>query len=225
MIFIAPEAFAQKVKIGALHFPPFYEVDSQSEVSGHYIDLLKKIFDNAGLEYSISGYPPKRLYVNLAKGKVDVWMGTKGVEVYEGKTFVVEEKITDIFLRVFTTGKTQGIKKVQDLNNKRIITILGYNYGGFVKYLDNPENNIRTDQSSTHELAFKKLKAGRADYLLDYKYPSDAVLKDMDIPDLKWDDIKTIGIYIFVSKKAENAEEIFEKISKSVEQLKKSGDI
>jgi ABC-type amino acid transport substrate-binding protein len=225
LIFFKTSTFAEKIKVGVLHFPPFYQVDSDSEFKGYYIDILKKVFENAGMDYNISLYPSKRLYLNLAKGKVDVWMGTKGVDIYKNKTFVVEKKITDIYLRVYTTGNTPGIKTVQDLNNKRIITILGYNYGGFVKYLNNPKNNIRTDQSSTHELAFKKLRTGRADYLLDYKVPSETVLKKLDIPDLKWNDIKTVGIYIFVSKKAENAEEIYRNISKSVEELKENGEI
>jgi ABC-type amino acid transport substrate-binding protein len=214
---------AEKIKIGALHFPPFYVVESKDSVSGYYIDVLKTIFENAGLEYQFEGYPPKRLYIGVAEGLVDVWMGTRGVAVYEDKTIFVEEKIADIFLRCFSIGDTPEIKTKEDLKGKKIITILGYNYGGFISYLNDPENKIEQDPASSHELAFKKLKAGRANYLLDYKLPSETIIKDMDIPGLKWNDLQTIGIYISISKKSERSNEIYEKLKKSVSDLKKQG--
>jgi len=216
---------ADKVKIGALHFPPFYVVETKDDVSGYYIDVLKTIFEHAGLEYTFEGYPPKRLYIGVAEGLVDVWMGTRGVEIYEDKTFYINEKIGDIFLRCFSIGDTPEIKTTENLKGNKIITILGYNYGGFISYLNDPENNIEQDPTSTHELAFKKLKAGRAKYLLDYKLPSEAVLKDLDIPGLKWNDLQSIGIYISISKKSERANEIYEKLTKSVAELKKQGKI
>lgn len=218
-------SFAEKVKIGALHFPPFYVVETKDDVSGYYIDTLKTIFEHAGLEYTFEGYPPKRLYIGVAEGLVDVWMGTRGVEIYEDKTFYIKEKIADIFLRCFRIGETPEIKTTEDLKGKKVITILGYNYGGLISYFNDPANNIKQDPTSSHELAFKKLKAGRAKYLLDYKLPSETVLKDFDIPDLKWNDLQAIGIYISISKKSERANEIYEKLTKSVSELKKQGKI
>lgn len=218
-------SFAEKIKIGALHFPPFYVVNSKDDVSGIYIETLKIIFNNAGLEYNFEGYPPKRLYLAVADGLVDVWMGTRGVQIYEDKTLYVQEKIADIYLRCFSVGNTPEIKTTEGLKGNKIITILGYNYGGFISFLNDPANNIEQDPASTHELAFKKLKAGRAQYVLDYKLPSETVLKKSNIPGLKWNDLQTIGIYISISKKSERANEIYEKLTKSVAELKKTGKI
>jgi ABC-type amino acid transport substrate-binding protein len=218
-------SYAQKIKIGALNFPPFYIVESKDNVKGYYIDVLKKIFENADLEYEFEGYPPKRLYLGLAEGLIDVWMGTRGVDTYEDKTIFVEEKIADIFLRCFWVENDYAIKTKDDLKNKKIITILGYNYGGFIKFLNDPENNIELDPSPGHEIAFKKLKAKRAKYLLDYRLPSESVLQNMEFKGLNRHDLETIGIYISISKKSERANEIYEKLKKSVRELKAKGEI
>jgi hypothetical protein len=65
---------ADEIKVGFLHFPPFYIYNSQGnpEHSGTIINLIQNILDQAGYQYSFTNYPPARLYNNLASGRYNI---------------------------------------------------------------------------------------------------------------------------------------------------------
>ncbi|MBF0203167.1 MAG: transporter substrate-binding domain-containing protein, partial [Desulfamplus sp.] len=167
----------QEIKVGGFNFEPFYVVEDGKEPSGLLVDYIKAALTKSNMSsYSVEGYPPKRLYMYLAEGDVDLCLGVKGVPALEGNVIYSNEKITDIDLRLYYRQETMVLKSKEELRGKRILTIRGYSYGGFIKYLANPENNIVMDVTNGHELAFKKLQAKRADYVLDYSFPSDETL-------------------------------------------------
>lgn len=67
-------AISEPLEIGMLDFPPYYILGKNEEVKGGLlVDMLVKIFDRAGIEYTLAGYPPKRLYSNVV-GITHVWL-------------------------------------------------------------------------------------------------------------------------------------------------------
>ncbi|MDM8524899.1 transporter substrate-binding domain-containing protein [Desulfococcaceae bacterium HSG8] len=211
--------------MGALHFPPFYFVKSTSHVEGNLMDMITKILKRASIDYVVRGYPPKRLYKNVADGKTDIWVGNKEVPVYEGKIIHSDFPIFQVELRVYTIDDKELPSVKEELRAKNIITMRGYSYGGMIKFLEDPENKISTDPANSHKSALLKLKGGRADYLLDYKYPVSKELEKTKVKNLKYNTLFKIPLYIMVSKKTPKAEKILHRMEKAYHQLKKEGKI
>lgn len=219
------KAQSEPLKVGVLDFPPFYIVKNETDVSGTMADVLRKTLDKAGISYVIKGYPPKRLYKELAEGSVHIWMGIKGVPDYEGKVLYGASQTGEIEIRLYTTADKPLLNSLDDMKGKKIITIRGYGYGGMVTFLNDPKNGITSDPTDGHDLAFKKLIKGRSDYVLDYKQPAeDTISKDM-ITGLKFSSLKNIKLYFIVSKKAPDAENNMKKIEAAYLTLKKEGTI
>lgn len=215
--------FSEPLEIGLFNFPPYYLVDSKEEVKGGiFVEMLKKMMDRAGYEYTFVAYPPKRLYSNLGKGITHIWLGTLGVAEYEGKTVVSPVKIADINLQVYTNDKYTVLpKSMDDLKGKSVITIFGYNYGGLIKFLEDPENRISIEAAKSHNAAFMMLKLGRANFLLDYHEPSSEVIKEINIPDLRYAPIKKLSMHLHVSKARPDAEEIMQRLMKVYSEMKR----
>ena len=188
-------------------------------------DMITKILKRASIDYVAKDYPPKRLYKNMADGKTDIWVGVKEVPVYEGKIIHSDFPIFQIELRVYTIGDKELPSVKEELRLKNIITIRGYSYGGMIKFLEDPENKISTNPTNSHKSALLKLKAGRADYLLDYKYPVLRELETTEVNNLKYNTLVKIPLYIMVSKKTQKADEILHRMEKAYHQLKKEGEI
>lgn len=220
-------SYSAPLEIGVLNLPPYYIVENDTTVAGgYYVDMLKQVFEKAGLEYVFKGYPAKRLYKNVGDGTTQVWMGTLGVAEYEGKTIISPKQTSEINLEVYTLGSAELLPKtVEDLKGKAVITIFGYNYGGTLKFLEDPQNNIKTEPAKTHESAFKMLQAGRAPFLLDYKEPASEVIPKLNIQDIKKSSIKTLGIYIHINNKVPDAQAIMDKLMKAYDALKAEGKI
>ncbi|MBF0228407.1 MAG: transporter substrate-binding domain-containing protein [Desulfamplus sp.] len=216
---------AQEFEVGVFNFPPFAVIEEGKEPSGILIDYIKPILKKCNLTYSIKGYPPKRLYKYLADGETEIALGVKGVPELEGNVLYSNEKITDIDLRVYSRAETPPIKTKEDMHGKRIITIRGYSYGGFIKYIENPATKIVADVTNGHELAFKKLQAQRADYVLNYSLPSEKALKSINIPGIQSYSISSLELFFIVSKKSPDAENLLKKLEQAFIELKKEGNV
>ncbi len=70
-------------------------------MGGTVLTILKQVLDKAGYTYSINGYPFKRLYRNVAKSKVDVFIGTKDAPAYKGKAIYGHSLIDSVDLRIY----------------------------------------------------------------------------------------------------------------------------
>ena len=226
-IFISVSSYAETIEVGVLHFPPFYDVKGDTEVDGYIpSQILHPVMALLGQDdYVIRAYPPKRLYENMANGKVHIWCGNKDVPTYNGKVFIDKDPVLHVDMRVYSIADTPQVKTREDLNGKRIIAIRGYSYGGFIRYLQNSENQITTDLTDTHHLAFMKLKKGRANYFLGFKNPSDEVLAEFPVENLKSNSIVKIPIFCMVSKAAPDARNLFDNFVEGLDQLERENKV
>ncbi len=220
---IPGDSFSELLKVGVLDFPPYYVVKSESNVTGSLTAVIRKTLERAGIPYELNGFPPKRLYKNLGEGVTHVFLGTRGVPEYDGQVLYSSIKVEEIEVRLYTLRDKPLLKTLQELKGKQVITQRGYGYGGMVTFLDDPANGITVDPTDGHELAFKKLIKGRADYLLDYMQPAEAVIKNGRLTGLKFSRLKSLSVQFIVSKKVPDAENLLKKIDAAYLALKKEG--
>ena len=220
LLLSAPSYAFEKMHVGFLNIPPLFEMTADNKPSGLMYDLTVKILDKAGIDYDFNAYPPKRHYQNLATGITNITMGIKGVPVYDNEVLYSKDPISNLELMLFTKGETPQIKDIKDLIGKSVIVISAYSYGGMIDFLRDPNNHITIDEAVTHETAFKKLKAGRAEYLLEYKQPAEITLKSVPIDDIKSQTLKKIDFYLIVTKKTPDAGKILEALEKAFSEIK-----
>lgn len=213
------------VNVGYIEFPPVFYTDSKGKPQGILIDLVGKVIVHAGYEWKAASYPTNRMISLLVNGKIDLWVGLSTIPAFKEKTLIGQSEIMKISLCSYTIGKKPPIKTKEDLKGKSVIILNGYSYGGWITFIQNPHNNIRYHGTGTHMSAFKMLKAKRADYLLNYKGPSETTLKNIEIPDLQVNEISAFGAYFVVSKKTPNAEDLLNDLEKAYQQLKKEGNL
>lgn len=213
------------IKVGVLHFPPFYVFSENGEVSGIYTDIIRKVLSGAGYNYSISGFPPKRFYTQLGDNTTNFFLGVKGSKYIEGKVEFGHLKFEGIQLRIYSKGDKPILSTKEELKGKRVIVIRGFGYGGLSKYIQNPENNIEAIEATDHYLAFKMLYAGRADYLLDYRATSSLVIDELKLSDINYGVMQQANTYFIINKQYPDYQQVLHNIENSYISLVESGDI
>ena len=211
--------------LGVLDFPPYSVIEKSGACKGIMVDLMERVLKHAGIPYAVKGFPQKRLFSNLSTGKTDIYMGIKGVPFYQGKVIFSNFVVADLDLRVYARKGTPLIQTIEQLKGKKVIVIMGYGYGGLVRFLKDPANHITVDPSHTHTIAFRKLKAKRADYVLDYRRPASIAMEDVGIEGVQSHSISKLGIYFIVSKKTPGAEELMERMEMAYRSLKTDGKL
>jgi len=212
---------AEPYKVGLVDFPPFATIDKSGKYSGIMVELLEKVLKRAEISYEVAPFPQKRLFKNLATGETDIYMGVKGVPYYEGKVLFSDVAVCDIDLRAYCLKKTPPIQARHQLKGKSIIVIMGYGYGGLIGYLKDPANRITLDPTATHVLAFRKLKAKRAQYVLDYRRPATMAIDNEKMTEnVDFTSIAKLNIYFIVSKKAPEAQRLMKRMEEAYQALK-----
>jgi len=150
---------------------------------------------------------------------IDLWVGLSTIPAFKGKTLVGDSEVLKITLRSYCIRTLPPIKVKEDMNGKSIIIMRGYSYGGWIKHIKDPANNVKYLESDSHDSAFRMLKAGRADYLFDYKSPATKALENLQVPGLEYNDLSTFSAYFVVSAKARNAAKLLHEIESSYKQL------
>lgn len=214
---------ARKIKYGYIEFPPFTYTDETGKPSGILVELARKIIPAAGYEFEAYSFPVRRLASYIGSGDLDLWMGLKTLPEFSGKAYIGETVVADLILRAYSRGKKKPIIVKEDMIGKSIIVLRGYSYGGWITFIEDPKNNINYIKANKHEAAFNMLKAERAEYLLDYKKPSDMALRKISIPDLEYNQISALPCYFIVSKANPRGAEILERLEKSYQTLKSQG--
>jgi polar amino acid transport system substrate-binding protein len=212
-------------RVGVLDFPPFCVIHKTGEYTGILVEVLEKVLKHNGISYTIAGMPPKRLYTGLSTGEIDIYMGVKGVPLYAGKVFFSDSVVADIDLRVYSRKGAPVIQSLEQLKGKKIMVLMGYGYGGLIRFLKDPRNRITLDPTADHITAFRKLKAGRADYVLDYRRPASKAIEEVGLKDFDYGSIMKLDVYFIVSKKTPGAEELMGKIENSYQALKAQGEL
>ncbi|WP_207681578.1 substrate-binding periplasmic protein [Desulfonema magnum] len=194
-------AQARTLKMVHIESEPFYFTNESGKSQGILIDLVDKVMKKAGYQWNTISYPAKRMVQSIVRGDADMWLGLPTLPGFKGTTVIGRHEIAKATQCAYTKGENPPIINKEDLSGKTLITLIGYSYGGWIHYIKNPANHVKYHEVFSNDLAFKMLRAKRADYLLSYKRVSEIILKKMDFPELRFNEISAMGLKFVVSKK------------------------
>jgi polar amino acid transport system substrate-binding protein len=219
----------QTLRMGYIEFTPVFYTDNDGVPQGLLVDLARQVVPAAGYKLELKSLPVKRMASSLIKGEIDLWAGLKTLEGFEENTFAGDSNLLQICLSAYTLGEVPSITTKEDLNQKMIIGLRGFSYGGWVTYLKDPVNEIDFIEVDSHESGLKVLErnnnAGNKCYLLDYEQPVDKALQNYPVDSLNKNPINCLDAYFVVSKKTPNAQTVLDRLESAYNELKKSGQV
>lgn len=213
----------QEIALGYIEFPPVFSTDKFGHPKGLLIELAKMVIPKAGYRWTSHSRPTKRMANDIATGDLDLWIGLSTLPEFEETTIIGKPIVSTIELNAYWLGEKPVIQTKEDLSDKRIITLHGYSYGGWIKYIQNPINNVTECRAFSHEQAVNMLKYNRCDYLLNYSGPMNHKLKSIPIDELQHNRVSALEARFVVSKKTKNAKQLLESLVKAYYELVDEG--
>lgn len=194
--------------------------NSRGEPDNPLLRLADAIFMKAGIPWHATSYPAIRMLDNLRNGKSEFSMLVNAPALDEC-CVVGRKPLTSTELRVYRYADQPAIKSREDLAGKSVITIQGYSYGGLLAFVADKRNSVTNNIAPTHEAAFAMLERKRADYLIDYSGPSTEILALSPIGDLRYEVIDRPDVYLVLSKKRAEAQQLMTRLEAIAESLNK----
>ena len=222
---IISTAEARTIRMVYIEAPPFYFTDEKGNPQGFLFELMKQVTKQAGYELEAFSYPAKRMAYELLSGGADVWLGVATIPGFEDQTLIGKTEIINVRLNIYYIGDKKAIRSKEDFSDKSIIGLRGYSYGGLIQFIINPANRVTYYETVSHEAALKMLKAGRADYLLDYRIPVERTLKTIEVPGLKFVELSSVPLKFVVSKKVPDAPELLKELEDAYKELEQTGEL
>lgn len=199
-------------------FPP------NSKELGIFPEILNEITKLTGDKFEYTYLPPQRMRTFFDEGKVDVDIGVNPVWRSDSKVESVYSipfaKAEDVI--VFAKGKKISGKDAKAFKGKKIATVRGYIYPGFMKAF--ADQSISRRDVNSESQALKVLAAGRLDQafirkdIALYFIKSDPSLKDLEIGE-------TIGSVDISIRLHINKKSALKRINKAISTLKKNGTL
>lgn len=183
-LFIAGPSQAQQIrdtlKVGYVDVPPLAYQAENGRAEGVFIDLTRRVAEEAGYDLDFRFLPVSRAYFYLRTGGIDVWPGVTDVPALAGE--VLESYVSPLPFQLSAWGKKDAppVRHFNDFKNKTLILIAGYTYGGLAERLERTPG-IKVTEAPNHGAAVAMLNRGRGDYLLDYQDPVNAVLGEFPV--------------------------------------------
>ncbi|HCY83800.1 MAG TPA: amino acid ABC transporter [Desulfobacteraceae bacterium] len=193
-------------------------LNKQNQPVSPMLYLAEAILEKAGFAIEAQAYPARRLFNNLRNGSTDFSILVKASSLRDHCLFS-RRPVYSTTLRVYYIGAKSPIRSPEDFVGKDVITIRGYSYANLRHFLSDPANGITNMVAPTHRSAFKMLNRGRASYVLDYESAARKILAEYEIPDLNANIIKELDIYLVLSKKYPEADELMLKLEDAADSI------
>lgn len=191
--------------------PILTELDNNGAVYDPVMRKMEVIFEKAGIEWQDSPVPIHRMYEYLNTKPETFSILVKTPYIIEC-CITSEKPVYRIELGVFRHAETPPLLQIHSIISKHIITIEGYSYGVLRPFLTDEDSNIVQYPANSHQSAYSMLKAGRADYLLDYRGPVREARKEKEDHDIQYDALDTLELYFIFNKEYPDAENIMIKL-------------
>ena len=218
-------AEAKTIRMVYIEAPPFYFTDPNGTPHGFLIELMNQVTQKAGYELEAFSYPAKRMAYMLINGEADIWLGVSTIPDFKGRTLIGKTEVLNVVLNIYSIGNKKALLDKEDFSGHSIIVLRGYSYGGLINFIKDPANRVTYYETGSHESAFKMLKNGRADYLLDYCIPADRTMDIVKIPGLKSARLSSLPLKFVVSKKTPDALNVLMEIEDAYRALVQTGKI
>lgn len=191
--------------------PILTEFDDNGEAYDPITRRMDNIFQQAGLKWIDSPVPIPRMYEYL-NTKSEYFSLLVKTPYIERCCITSKKPVFRVELGVYRYSHTPPLSKIHSIISKRIITIEGYSYGVLRPFLTDADSNIVQYPAKSHQSAYSMLRAGRADYLLDYRGPVSGARKNMKDHGIQYDVLDTLELYFIFNKQFPNAENLMLKL-------------
>ncbi len=167
------------LRIAYTEFPPIEYQNEQGEPAGIFIDLTRRVVEEAGYTPEFVYLPVSRIYLYLKSGVIDLWPGLSNIPSLQGEVLESWVNAYPVQLSVWYLETSQPLVHFDQLEGKTVIVIGGYTYGGLLAWLEASED-IRLTEAPNNRAALEMLKLNRGDYVLDYRQPIEEILTQPD---------------------------------------------
>ncbi|WP_297797191.1 transporter substrate-binding domain-containing protein [uncultured Marinobacter sp.] len=176
------------LRIAYAEFPPIEYRDADGEAAGLFIELTRKVAEEAGYTPDFLYLPVGRIYLYMKTGEIDVWPGLTAIPSLREEVLESWVRPIPVQLSAWHVDGTPPLTHLDDLRGKTVIVISGYTYGGLLQKLQSRED-VHITEAPNHRAGVDMLKRQRGDYLLDYRQPvldilnqpSDRVLRHSEV--------------------------------------------
>jgi len=224
-IFMTTILFGQTLTISTGEWQPW--VSETLRKDGVAIDIVKTIFKSQSIDTEISFYPWKRSFDLAKKGKFDasaIWFKTEEREkdfLYSNPIFSTQNVI------IYKKGKKIKFSNFDDLKTYKIALTRSYSYGKMIDSMID-EKSIKIKWVNNDILALKQLeKRDNFDIFICAKSVAKSLItdnfKDGSIFIFHPKPIAETPLYLIVSKKVKDAQNIIDSFNKGLIELQKKG--
>lgn len=170
--------------VGYLDAPPVTFQSEEGRAEGIFIELTRRVAEEAGYDLEFRLLPISRTYHYLRTGGIDVWPGATDIPALKGE--VLESFVSPYSFQLSAWGleSTPPVSHFDDLTGQTVILISGYTHSGLASALD-ASDEVTVIYARDHRAGVAMLKRGRGDYLLNFQQAVRAVLEEFPVPGIR----------------------------------------
>ncbi|WP_339801331.1 transporter substrate-binding domain-containing protein [uncultured Marinobacter sp.] len=183
MISCCAHAQHRVLTVGYVDFPPYQFRDANGEPAGLFVELTRQVATEAGYRLEFLHLPTARVYYFLEIGAIDLWQGFANNPAVADSVLESRSRPLRVEYGVWHRSHVPGPEHFEDLKQRLLIRITGYNYAGLARFLDEAED-YRSTGTVNHNTAVEMLKRDRGDYVLGYREPMLEALKLNPVDDV-----------------------------------------
>jgi len=221
-------AQAQQIRdiltVGYVDVPPLAYQSEEGRAEGVFIELTRRVAEEAGYELDFQYLPVNRAYHYLRTGGIDIWPGVTDVPALKGE--VLESFVSPLPFQLSAWGLEDAppVTHFNDLTGTTLILISGYTYGGLASVLASSPD-IDVTYAPGHRAAVAMLERGRGDYLLDYQDPVKTVLREYPINGIREYEVRTRNAAWIFSLANPNSARLRDEFDDAYLRLSERGDV
>ncbi len=213
-----------ELTVAYVEFPPLEYMDDAGQPAGEFVDLTRKVAEEAGLDLKFIYLPISRTYFYLRSGVVDMWMGLTGIPALEG--YVLESEVSPLAatLSVWSMPDTSPVTRYESFQDRILILISGYTYGGLLYQLE-ALDNVSLTFAPNHLAALRMLERNRGHYLLDYQFPVRETLRQEAFDEVREQPVRTRYTSWLFTRQNPNSSALRDAFDQAYRRLVARGDV
>lgn len=210
--------------VGYAEFPPLEYLDDNNRAAGVFVELTRKVAEEAGFDLEFVYLPISRTYFYLKNGVIDLWPGLTQIPELQGHVLESETSPLPVQLSVWSLEGTPTATRFESFHDRILILIAGYTYGGLREYLEQ-QDNIRLTYAPNHLAALYMLERNRGHYLLDYQHPVREVMKEYGITGIQEQQVRTRYTSWLFSRQNPDSHRLREAFDAAYRRLEARGEV
>lgn len=210
-----------EVNLVFLGFAGYSELTPEGEVVGTGVELVERIFAEAGYPVRKSILPAARIWRGLEDGSIHAWPGIFNKPGLLEHTVQTERDLGRVGINLYyMPGQTPPVWP-DGLRNRSVITITNYTYTEELRsLLGDPSRNLTILRSSSHIGAVQMLRQGRGDYLLDYRSQVQSALDALGMEPLPWVPVVELPMRLLLSRHSGFADQLKRDLDDAFDRLR-----